>query len=74
MRKGATQGILSSAESIGSVSGFYAVGGTRIKILDVLLLMALAGGVLLPGAHLAMKLLSERRRKAAAERSTSDTD
>jgi len=74
VRKGATQGILSSAESIGSVSGFYAVGGTRIKILDVLLLMALAGGVALPGGHLAMKLLSERRRKAAAARKTSDTD
>ena len=74
VRKGATQGILNSVESIGSVSGFYAIGGTRIRMLDVLLLMALAGGVLLPGAHLTMKLLSARRRKAAQSRQTSDTD
>jgi hypothetical protein len=53
------------------VGGFYAIGGTRIWILDVLLLMAVAGGILLPGGHLAMKLLSARRRKAAeAARST----
>ena len=65
LRQGATQGILSSVESIGSVGGFYAIGGTRIWILDVLLLMAIAGGILLPGGHLAMKLLSARKRKAA---------
>jgi len=74
VRKGATQGILNSVESIGSVSGFYAIGGTRIKVLDLLLLMALAGGVVLPGAHLTMKVLSARRRKAAEARNTSDTD
>ncbi|GAB3663196.1 cytochrome c3 family protein [Ramlibacter alkalitolerans] len=74
VRKGATQGILNSVESIGSVSGFYAIGGTRIAILDALLLMALAGGVLLPGAHLAMKILSARRRRAAQSRHPSDTD
>ena len=67
LRQGATQGILSSVESIGSVGGFYAIGGTRIMLLDVLLLMAIAGGVLLPGAHLTMKLLSERRRRKAAQ-------
>ncbi|GAB3758981.1 hypothetical protein GCM10028796_05470 [Ramlibacter monticola] len=73
LRQGASQGILNSVESIGSVAGFYAIGGTRIKLLDALLVMALAGGVLLPGAHLAMKVISARRRKAADQR-TSDSD
>jgi predicted CXXCH cytochrome family protein len=67
LRLGATQGILNSAESIGAVAGFYAIGGTRIRLLDALLVLAVAGGVLLPGAHLAMKLVSARRRKAAAQ-------
>lgn len=66
LRQGASQGVLNSVESIGSVGGFYAIGGTRIKVLDVLLVLAVAGGIALPGAHLAMKLLSARRRKAAA--------
>jgi predicted CXXCH cytochrome family protein len=66
MRHGASQGILGSIESLGSVGGFYAIGSTRIKLLDWLLVMAVAGGILLPGAHLTMKLLSARRRKAAA--------
>jgi len=66
LRHGATTGMLNSVESIGSVGGFYAIGGTRIKLLDMLLLMALGGGILIPGAHLAVKLATARRRKAAA--------
>lgn len=66
-RHGAGLGILGSVESLASVGGFYAIGGTRIKLLDALLVLAIAGGILLPGGHLAMKLVSARRRKAAAE-------
>jgi predicted CXXCH cytochrome family protein len=73
-RQGATRGILNSVESIGSVGGFYAIGGTRIKLLDVMLLMALAGGIMLPGAHLAMKLLSARKRKAAESARDSESN
>jgi hypothetical protein len=61
LRHDASNGMLNSIESVGSVGGFYAIGSTRIKLLDYLLLMALAGGIVLPGAHLAMKLLSRRR-------------
>lgn len=66
LRHDASTGILNSVESIGSVGGFYAIGSTRIKLLDVMLVMAVAAGVLLPGAHLTVKLLTARRRKAAA--------
>ena len=61
LRHDASLGILTSVESIGPVGGFYAIGSTRIKLLDYLLVLALAGGILLPGAHLAMKIASRRR-------------
>lgn len=74
LRQGASEGILNSLESIGSVGGFYAIGSNRIVLLDVLLLMALAGGILLPGAHLAMKMLSAARRRKAAQQGETDTN
>jgi hypothetical protein len=66
LRHGASAGMLSSIESIGSVSGFYAIGSTRIGLLDTMLVMALAAGILIPGAHLVVKLMVSRKRKAAA--------
>ncbi len=41
---GANADVLNSAFSVGSVSGFYAIGGTRIKLLDILLILAVLGG------------------------------
>lgn len=65
LRHGATDGILNSIESIGSVGGFYTIGSSRIKLLDVMLVMALGAGILIPGAHLVVKLVSARKRRAA---------
>lgn len=62
LRRDASEGILSSIESIGPVGGFYAIGSTRIKLLDSLLVMALAAGILIPAAHLSVKLMSRRAR------------
>lgn len=62
LRHDASKGVLNSVESIGSVSGFYAIGSTRIKLLDTLLVMALAVGILIPMAHLTAKVMSKRRR------------
>ena len=42
---GANADVLNSAFSVNSVSGFYAIGGTRIKLLDILLILAILGGV-----------------------------
>jgi hypothetical protein len=61
LRRDASMGILTSVESIGSVGGFYAIGSTRIKLLDTLLLMALGAGIFIPLAHLTVKLASRRR-------------
>ncbi len=66
LRREANQGILTSIESVGAVGGFYAIGSTRIVLLDVLLVLAVAGGIALPGAHLAAKLYFRRQRERRA--------
>ncbi|HMA06750.1 MAG TPA: cytochrome c3 family protein [Ramlibacter sp.] len=73
LRHEASVGVLNSIESVGSIGGFYAIGSTRIKLLDVLLVMALGAGILLPLAHLSVKLLSERRRARNAAADSAET-
>lgn len=56
--------VLSSIFSVDSVSGFYAPGGTRIKLLDYLLILAILGGLLVPVAHIALgKIVRKMARK-----------
>lgn len=45
IRYGANADVLNSVMSIDSVGGFYAIGATRIKLLDILLILAVLGGV-----------------------------
>ena len=73
LRHEASVGVLNSIESVGSIGGFYAIGSNRIKLLDTLLLMALGAGILLPLAHLSVKLLSERRRARDAAAASSES-
>jgi len=47
--------VLNSVLSLQSVGGFYAIGGTRIGVLDILFLLALFVGIAVPIAHLTMK-------------------
>jgi hypothetical protein len=42
---GANADVLNSVMSLQSVGGFYAIGSTRIKLLDILLILAIVGGV-----------------------------
>lgn len=51
---GANADVLSSAFSVDSVRGFYAIGGTRIKLLDILLILAIFGGVAIAVGHVAL--------------------
>lgn len=46
--------VLSSAISVDSIRGFYAPGGTRIRLLDGLLVLAIAGGLAIPAGHIAL--------------------
>jgi len=51
---GASADVLNSAFSVDSVSGFYAIGGTRIKLLDILLILAILGGGGIAVGHVAL--------------------
>lgn len=57
---GAKANVLRSPISLESVSGFYAIGGTRIELLDVLFLIALVGGLAVPIGHLTMGWVFKR--------------
>ncbi len=49
---GANSDVLNSVISIDSLRGFYAIGGTRIKLLDILLALAIVAGVGFAAGHL----------------------
>ncbi|MDH3514523.1 MAG: hypothetical protein OEM83_06615, partial [Gammaproteobacteria bacterium] len=65
VRYDADKDVLSSVMSVDSVSGFYAIGGTRIKLLDVLLVFAFLGGLSVPIGHLTLKWLFRKYLKRA---------
>jgi len=54
--------VLSSAVSVDSVGGFYAPGGTRIKLLDGLLALAIFGALAIPVGHITLgKILRKKK-------------
>jgi hypothetical protein len=54
--------VLSSAISVDSIGGFYAPGGTRIKLLDGLLALAVFGGLAIPIGHITLgKILRKKK-------------
>ena len=57
---GANADVLNSAISLESVSGFYAIGGTRIEFLDILLILAILGGLAVPVGHLTLGWIFKR--------------
>jgi len=70
IRYEAQQDVLHGPTSVEALSGFYAIGGTRIGVLDVLLALALLAGISAPVAHLVVRRMM--RRKQAAERAEGD--
>ena len=63
VRYGAQPEVLNSIISVDSLGGFYAIGGTRIKLLDWLLALALLGGIGVPVGHLTVNWLFRRYAK-----------
>jgi hypothetical protein len=51
VRYPAQREVLTSIYSIDSLREFYVIGGTRIELLDLVLLMAVCGGIAMPIGH-----------------------
>ena len=62
LRHAAQQEILNSASAVVSLPEFYAIGGTRSRLLDALFLLALLGGAGFPVGHLAVRWLFRKYR------------
>lgn len=62
LRHWAKPEILSSASAVASLPEFYAIGGTRSRLLDLLFVLALVGGAGFPVAHLALRWLFGKSR------------
>lgn len=73
MRHGVEKEVLNSLTAMGSMRGFYAIGSTRIKLLDYLLVLVVLGVLCVPAAHLtANYLFKGRREKLKAQRQAAD--
>ena len=57
--------------SVESASGFYVIGGTRIKLLDMLVVLALLVGIGIPIAHFGIKMLARKFAKRISGREDS---
>ena len=55
LRHGIQKDVLNSIASVDSVGGFYAIGSTRIKLLDQLLVLVLLGAAAVPLGHMAVR-------------------
>ena len=65
LRYDAHQDVLSSVQSVASLGEFYAVGGTRNLVLDILFVLAVLGGLSVPIMHQTMKWLVRRQLRMA---------
>ncbi len=61
VRYEAQKEVLSSPISVDSVRAFYAIGGTRIGLLDIMLALAVLAGVSAPLVHLALRKLTRKK-------------
>jgi len=64
--------VLSSLLSVETLRTFYAIGGTRTELLDILLILALLGGLAVPVGHQMMKRIVQSRDKARAAAGSPD--
>ncbi|MEY4138972.1 MAG: hypothetical protein RLZZ371_1154 [Pseudomonadota bacterium] len=75
LRHGVQQDVLNSLMSVDSVSGFYVIGSTRIKLLDILLVLVVLGAMSVPIAHMTVKrLFKNMREKLEAERAAAQAE
>jgi hypothetical protein len=55
--------VLNSVVSVDSLGDFYAPGGTRIRVLDGLLVLALVGGLAIPIGHISLGKYLRRKNR-----------
>ena len=60
VRYDAHKEILNSVTTWEALRGFYAIGGTRFKLLDIVLALGLVGGLAVPALHYAVRRWSGR--------------
>jgi hypothetical protein len=60
VRYDAHSDVLTSALTVDVLRGFYAIGGTRIKLLDVLLALGLVAGISVPLLHILIRRWTRR--------------
>lgn len=63
IRHGVQKAVLTSLTATESVRGFYAIGGTRIKLLDYLLLLVVLGAIGVPLLHMTIKRMFRKIRE-----------
>ena len=69
LRHGVNKDVLTSLTATQSISGFYAIGSTRIKLLDYLLVLVVLGAMSVPMGHMAVRrLFKSVRERLEAER------
>lgn len=61
VRYEAKKEVLSNPASVDAVSDFYVIGGTRIKLLDALLALAVLAGISAPIGHLLLRRLLRKK-------------
>jgi hypothetical protein len=62
LRHSAQPEVLGAASAVASLPEFYAIGGTRSPLLDMLFILALLGGAGFPLGHLAVRWLARKFR------------
>jgi hypothetical protein len=67
VRYEAQKEVLNNPASVDAVSDFYVIGGTRIKLLDIFLALAVLAGVSAPIVHLLLRKLLRRRRPGGSD-------
>lgn len=75
LRHGVQKDVLNSIMSVDSVRGFYVIGSTRIKWLDILLVLVVLGAMSVPIVHMSVKrLFKNMREKLEAERASAQAE
>jgi len=59
--------VLSSVISVDSLGGFYAPGGTRIRLLDILLVLAVLGGLAVPVGHVTLGKILRKKHPGSSD-------